>query len=229
MGYWDVDNDDRRWPLLLAGAVVGALVVGLIWGVQAWATKDVRDEPPADASSLIDPGSRGTERPPDRLSRCREVFGAQAEPLRAADASLTQWEIHVGAMNKLVTGAITLEQAMAFWDETRLSAGRLLARHDAAMVDYSHRTARCPLTRPGKTASAAAHCAKAVAARGKVLYAATVADARWREHVHHMEMLRDGEMSPEEATRLWLLSWQKGVRELRVYHDAGDAADGMAC
>jgi hypothetical protein len=36
---------------------------------------------------------------------------AQIRPLRTAEASLAQWEIHIGAMNKLVTGAITLEQA----------------------------------------------------------------------------------------------------------------------
>jgi hypothetical protein len=229
MGYWDVEDGDRRWPLVVAGAVVGALVVGLIWVVQAWVTTGVRDEPEAGSSRVVDPEPASQDRSPDRLDRCREVFEAQAAPLRAADASLTQWEIHVGAMNKLVTGAITLQQATEFWDETRLSARGLVARFDSAMVDYSRRTARCPLTRPGTLPAAEARCAKSAAARGKVLYEASVADRRWREHVHHMEMLRDGEMSPEEATRLWLQNWRKGAQELRAYRAAVGAADGMSC
>jgi hypothetical protein len=234
MGYWDVEDEARRWPLLLVGAVVGALVVGLIWGVQNWATKDVREESPASDSpagdsKIVDPGPTDQGSSPDRLGRCREVFEAQTPPLRAADASLTQWEIHIGAMNKLVTGAITLEQATVFWDETRLSARSLLARHNATMRDYFHRTARCPLTRPGTMTSAEATCARSVAARGKVLYYAAIADARWREHVRHMEMLRAGEMSADEATRLWLLNWRKGAQELRKYRAAADTASDLTC
>ncbi len=230
MGYWDLEGEDPRWPLLVIGAVVGALVVGLIWFVVAWTTKDVRDEQSADEAKLADPAPTGQDPSPDRLGRCQEVFAAQTPPLEAADASLTQWEIHIGAMNKLVTGAITLDQATAFWDETRLSARGLLGRHYAALVDYYHRTARCPLSRPGTMTADEERCATVVAARGKALYQGAEADRRWREHVHHMEMLRDGEMSPEEATRLWLLNWRKGAQEVRAYRAAAaDAAEGQTC
>jgi hypothetical protein len=44
-----------------------------------------------------------------------------------------------------------------------------------------------------------------------------------------MDMLRAGEMSPEQATRLWLRSWHQGDRELEAYSRAARATHGQAC
>jgi hypothetical protein len=229
MGYWDQSDEGPRWPTLVAGAVVGALLVGLIWFVQAWTTRGELDEPATSSAGEVGPRQTDPERPPDRLSRCEEVFEAQTEPLKTAEASLAQWEIHIGAMNKLVTGAITLAQANQFWEETRISAHELVHHHASAVQKYDHRTARCPRTKPGAMPEAEARCVKAVAERGLALYRASVAEATWWEHVHHMEMLRDGHMSPDEATRLWLMSWRQGARELRAYRNAASAAQGQTC
>lgn len=224
MAYW-VDGDARpQWPLLVAGAAVGAVVVGLIWIVQASSTRGQLEEPSSESvERQPDPDE------PDRLARCQEVFEAQTRPLRAAEASLSQWEVHIGAMNKLVTGAITLEQAREFWDESRVSADGLLARHASALQMFGQRTARCPRTKPGTLTAAEARCTRAVAARGKALYEASVAHATWRVHVGHMEMLRSGEMSPDEATQSWLMNWRQGVRELRAYRTAARAAEDQTC
>jgi hypothetical protein len=224
--YWDEGHESPRWPMLVASAAVGALVVGLIWFVQARMTEEELGEPPSGSAGT---GAREEDPEPDRLARCQEVFRAQTEPLRAAEKSLAQWEVHVGAMNKLVTGAITLKQATEFWDETRISAADLLKRHASAVEEFGQRTARCPRTVPGTTTAAVAQCTATVTARGTALYEASVAEATWREHVHHMEMLRNGEMSPDDATQLWLMSWRQGVRELRAYHNAARAAVAPTC
>lgn len=224
MGYWD-DGDIRpQWPVFLTGAAVGAVVVGLIWFIQASATRGQLDEPPPESSERqADSETEG------RLARCQEVFEAQTRPLRAAEKSLSQWEVHIGAMNRLVTGAITLEQAREFWEESRVSADGLLAGHASAVQAFGQRTARCPKAKPGTLTAAEARCVRAVSARGKALYEASVAHATWRRHVGHMEMLRSGEMSPEEATQAWLMNWRQGAQELRAYRAAARAAEDQTC
>jgi hypothetical protein len=58
---------------------------------------------------------------------------------------------------------------------------------------------------------------------------AAVTLGTWQIHVHHMDMLRAGEMTPEEATRLWLASWRQGDRELKAYSRATQATRGQRC
>jgi hypothetical protein len=44
-----------------------------------------------------------------------------------------------------------------------------------------------------------------------------------------MEMLRQGEMTAQEATSLWLQSWRQGNDEVRAYRAARRAAGGKSC
>ena len=69
-------------------------------------------------------------------------------------------------------------------------------------------------------------CHHAVTARGRALRLATIALVRWEEHVHHMDMLRAGEMTPEQATELWLQNWQAGDREIRRLPGRGAYGEG---
>ena len=103
------------------------------------------------------------------LARCREVFDAQSAPLRAAAASLGQWEVHIGAMNKLVVGAITLKQATQFWNQTRVGASTKLKSFAAAREPFQQRSARCPTPSNSGTAIPVERraCYRAVAARNR--------------------------------------------------------------
>jgi hypothetical protein len=133
-------------------------------------------------------------------------------------------------MNKLVTGAITLPQARQFWNQTRVGAFRNLDQFDVADRHFDRRTARCPRPRESSDVSRELRsCAEAVAARNRMLHLSSVALGTWRMHVHHMEMLRSGEMSAEDATRLWLQSWHRGNREVKAYRAAARAAQGLTC
>ena len=165
------------------------------------------------------------------LARCREVFEAQSAPLRAAAASLDQWEVHIGAMNKLVTGAITLNQATQFWNQTRVGASTKLQSFAAARERFQQRSARCPAPSNSGTAIPPERraCYRAVAARNQTLRLAIVSLETWQQHVHHMEMLRRGEMTAQDATRLWLQSWRTGNDQVRAYRAAARAANGKTC
>ena len=211
-------------------AIVLGLVLGLVLG-QWWA----RSGNPEESEIASEPDraqlAQGTDRSPQapsahasgtgstslRLGRCEEVYTVQVRPLKAVGPAMTQWEIHIGAMNKLVGGAISLAQAQQFWNQTRKGAARNLAEFGDAERVLDQRTARCPMPLRPAASEELRGCAAVVAARHRELDRAAVALDTWRTHVEHMEMLRRGEMSPEEATQLWLQSWREGSRQVAAY------------
>jgi hypothetical protein len=217
--------EGSRGRTFLLGAVTGALILGMVWAVSWTATSgDTPADPRVTAAALPEPDITGDE----RVRPCRRVFDGQSAPLRAADASLSQWQIHIGAMNQLIAGTITLERARRFWNQTRVGALRRLDRYDVAKVRYARRTVRCPAPTEDATASDRM-CTEAVRARSRALGLAGISLGTWRVHVHHMDMLRAGDMSPEEATRLWLRSWRQGDGELEAYSQAVLATRGLRC
>lgn len=223
--------------VFLVGALLGAVVVGIFW----WAleaqgednTSGVDRQPLADVSSSsgLPAASREPSPAPDaadaKSAQCAEVYTSQAGALGAVNPAMRQWKVHIGAMNKLVDGEISLQQANRFWNETRRDAHNALQKYAAAHDDYEQRTARC-----GSAASTVSpelgRCVRLIAARNRTVHAATVALGTWRVHAEHMEMLRHGEMTPAQATRLWLKSWHRGNRQVREYHDAHHTAMAVA-
>jgi len=183
-------------------------------------------EQDATANGGVSVGTLST----DPLTACRAVYEAQQQPLQDAAPAMDQWEVHVGAMNKLVVGAITLAQATQFWNQTRVGAMAHLDAFAKSDGQYLQRTTRCapPATRRPSGDKLDA-CQRSVAARSRVLHLAREALATWRMHVMHMEMLRDGKMSPARATTLWLHSWRAGQAQIDQYRSALAAARGARC
>ncbi|RYP89033.1 hypothetical protein EKO23_00975 [Nocardioides guangzhouensis] len=225
----------RVWAFV-GGALAGALVVAIVWwGATALDPEAVSTPPAGDQQraalsgdhpddAAASPASSRDTGGTTYLTRCREVFAAQERPLKAAAASLAQWQVHIGAMNKLVTGVITLDQATQFWDQTRVGASRRLERAAAGRRHFDRRTARCPAPPASARRDPEERtCHRAVAARNQTMRLATTALGTWQEHVHHMEMLRRGEMTPEEATQMWLQSWHTGNDQVRAYRAAAAA------
>ena len=233
----------ERYPMLY-GIVIGVLVMGLAWLVLpgllgsgspgnategaltgAHATVTVQPEPQSTSSPKTRPDSSE-----QRLSRCRQVYAAQRQPLRAAAAAMAQWQVHIAAMNKLVLGVITLKQANQFWNQTRVGAHTRLREFDTAQARLNRETIRCPhrpLTRPAH--NRLTRCEQAVSANFRALRLARKALMTWRMHVHHMEMLRTGMMSPSRATQLWLMNWHQGQDEVARYRGAVRAARAHHC
>jgi hypothetical protein len=165
---------------------------------------------------------------PTALDSCRQVDAGLRDALHAAAPALGQWEVHVGAMNKLVAGAITLRQANAFWNNTRVEARRNLTAFRAAYRRALHPGAECrrPMApMPGMSqAPRLRSCARRVQADRQVLRAADTAITTWGHHVVDMNMLRMGTMTPATANQMWLASWQEGVRQIRAYHQVARGA-----
>lgn len=214
----------------LTGLLVGALVVVLTWGFAS--AMEASHQPPerSDAATPVKNTSPTTSqrRHSDPQAGCRRVFDAQTRPLRAAAASLAQWKVHVGAMNKLVAGEITLSQATVFWNRTRAGAHRRLARYDEAVRSLAHHSGSCE-RRDAPATGSYVSCQKAVDARAAELRVAAVALRTWRHHVRDMDMLRSGMLSPARATRMWIANWHKGAAQLQDYDDAVIAASAARC
>jgi hypothetical protein len=227
----------RAIPAFLSGALAGIVVLGLIWAGTAY-LRDVGAGTQRAATTPVTSTATTNPKPPrqfeasgpaSRENRCRQADAALAAPLRAAAPALDQWEIHVGAMNKLVVGAITPQQAAAFWSQTRAGAERNLADFYSATRRARSATAACPSPRALSQAPRALKtCAQHVVREEQALETARIAMRTWRTHIRHMKMLDMGHLSPEAATQLWLANWQQGIRELRSFRSATRAIDGPA-
>ncbi len=243
----------------LSGIVIGALLVCLVWLITSAVHESAEGSQSAGTSIASDSHQAGPTDTPGSgspsvtggthdkaalraavLGACRKVYKSQAHPLRAAATAMGQWQVHISAMNQLVLGVISLQQANQFWNQTRDGAHANLHTFQEAAAPLRQPSALCPApsssdasgpgnTSAGSTAGKVVGCERAVAARFRVLRSARVALGTWGMHVMHMEMLRKGQMSPHRAETLWLHSWHEGQREVTRYHAAMRAAHGFRC
>jgi hypothetical protein len=223
-GGWRGLADRRLAQAFALGALAGCVLLGLVWV----AVSVGADDPPsagvrANGLGRLDqrPAAASAAPGPTRLQRCASVAEALAVPVRAAGPAMDQWEVHVGAMNKLVVGAISLTQATAFWNQTRVGARNLIADFHQAEKTPAQQDVSCPLRHLGHHPSPALRtCARQVAANARALAASRTAVSTWEMHVQDMEALRAGKLSPADATSMWLSMWKQGVHELRMFHAA---------
>lgn len=210
---WDW-GDSPVVPAFILGVLVTALVLGLTWGFT-----NVLDD--GDSESAGDTSSQARS----RLGRCATAEGRVGASLKAADPAMQQWQVHVVAMNKLVAGDITLRQASAFWDQTRVAAKRKIRHFEDATRPIRRSGLDCPaVDRLGQASKRLRACASRVDAGARAVDLAGTAIRTWAAHVKDMDMLKMGHLSPAKATQAWLASWQRGVRQVQAYERAARAA-----
>lgn len=161
---------------------------------------------------------------PSAIDRCRTQYDAQAPALRRAARAIEQWEVHVSAMNQLVAGEITLDQASDFWNRTRMGAQRRVTAFNDADRVYTAGDHDCPAPQE-VDATSLRTCGRSVLLRDEVVGVARRAIDTWAMHVRDMERLRNGQLSPAKATEMWRMSWHMGQHQIDAYHDALRRAD----
>lgn len=167
---------------------------------------------------------------------CRLANLRQQAPLSAAEVSLAQFDKHIDAMNLLVAGKISLSVATTFWDETRVKAARNAKAFRDADEELAASAAVCPGLDPA-VADAAPYgevvaiksCASAIRTRSTALARARTAVSTWEHHVHDMEMLRMGHLTPAQATAAWQKNWKTGEKQLGAYERAAAQATKIPC
>jgi hypothetical protein len=215
--------------LLSSALVVAAILAGggfaLVWKADTGQTAGSRDATsrgdgpgPSGAGTSLGANSASEA---TALDACQERWAQELRVQFAAERTLQQWRLHIDAMNQLVAGKITLAQASAYWSATRRGAIHRIDRFLRLDAQFRHQPDRCqpvPATGPIR------ECADAADAVERSLDAARVAATTWRRHIHQMEMLRTGQISPAQATRMWLMMWKMGQHEtVRYDRRAGDA------
>ena len=221
---------DRDPELLFGGGVVlGAVVLGMVWALVSMlgGTSDEAPDGSAGAglgSPLV--GTAATKPEPSRLERCGDAAFLMSRPLEAAGPAMDQWAVHIGAMNKLVVGAINLQQANAFWNQTRVGAHHRIKEFREAMHELRLQGVDCPTPRllPRTATATVRTCVQQVDADMRTLDAARTAIDTWSMHVADMERLRTGKLSPAAATRMWLSMWRTGQQQLDDYRASARSA-----
>jgi hypothetical protein len=167
---------------------------------------------------------------------CRLANLRQQAPLSAAEVSLAQFDKHIDAMNLLVAGKISLSVATTFWDETRVKAAQNAAAFRRADKEVAATGTTCRALDP-EIANASPYgqvvavksCTSAIAARNAALGRARTAVSTWEHHIHDMEMLRMGHLTPAQATAAWQKNWKTGERQLAAYDKALAKAKKVPC
>jgi hypothetical protein len=186
---------------------------------------------PAAMTTLTRPSALNAAAETCRLANLR-----QQAPLSAADVSLAQFDKHIDAMNLLVAGKISLSVATTFWDETRVRAAQNAAAFRRADKELAAIGTVCPALAP-ELANAAPYgqvvalknCASAITARNAALSRARKAVSTWEHHIHDMEMLRMGHITPAQATAAWQKNWKTGEKQLATYNKALATANKVPC
>jgi hypothetical protein len=233
------DDWEPHLGSLIGGIAVGAVLLGAVWMMVAFFPGALEKgkapdapEPRAALGGLPSTTSQSQAPGPTRLDRCTDAADVVERSLQQARPALDQWDVHVGAMNKLVVGSITLQQATAFWNQTRVGAYDRIGRFENAEAQLERRGVDCAAPRLlGSGASPALRaCARHVNAELRALDSAHTAITTWKHHMHAMDQLRSGKLSPTAATQMWLSMWQRGVHELEGFRTAADAAQHVgAC
>lgn len=158
---------------------------------------------------------------------CRLTNLRQQAALGTGAVSLAQFDKHIDAMNLLVAGRISLSVATTFWEQTRVAAIENAAAFRAADKGVGRPELTCQPLAPGVAAvadldqaNAIAACAASTTAKGSAIRLARTAVTTWEHHVHDMERLRQGTLSPAEAKAAWRKSWKTGEIQLDAYEAA---------
>lgn len=220
----------------LSARVVTTLTVlvalGFIAGAFLLLSPNARDDDPEDSSNDGDQTPAAVESTvtattpdvtaADARAECQNLLARQAQVTVTADQTMAQWRLHIDAMNQLVAGAIDLEQATAFWKSSEDAAKRRIAAFERADAALRSDAGEC-VPPADKT------CRTATKEWSHVLAAARPAAETWMHHIHDMDALMAGEVTPEQALAAWVDKWREGQQQIRVYDRRMDQAQGLSC
>ncbi len=168
--------------------------------------------------------------------QCRLTNLRQQAAMSSAAVSLAQFQKHIDAMNLLVAGKISWAVANTFWEQTRIGAMEDIAAFRDADAAKRKAGTGCGRLAPDVAsvaeparASGIAACANAATGKEAVIRDAEIAVTTWEHHVHDMEKLRKGELTPSQASAAWQKSWKTGQAQIKTYEASLKQAATARC
>jgi len=237
--------DRSRFPAasdvvrLVTMFIAGAL--GIAIGFLITSNLSQSDDPEQSADTVVVRDSRATgnlgasEAAVRRsLRECRSLASGQIRVALAADTSLDQWRLHIEAMNQLVAGRISLDQANRYWERTRVGAkhhaGTFMREYH--MLHHADLGCATPATLPETSTrlqQQADRCQRTIHGYDDLLDSAHTAVMTWMHHIHDMDALRAGRISPAQATSMWKKKWHIGAHQVHDYARDARAASQLRC
>ncbi len=226
----------RRWaPSLLLVLVISAMSAsaGAIGWVLTTRTYAPSPRQPVAASTVASSPTAFSVATSDSLDRCRGLLVRQLQVELAADAAIDQWRRHSKAMNRLLADNMGFAPVTRYWTRTRHGAHRKV--REFRMLDQALRPSVGTCTRPvgeGLTSyerSSLRSCRNASGSLTGSLAAARAAIASWSHHIHDMDALLAGRITPHRATKRWLRSWRKGAWQVHSYTRQARQARHSVC
>ena len=165
------------------------------------------------------------------VGACRLANLRQQAALGSAAAAMSSWDKHIEAMNLLVAGKISLAVATDFWESSRVGASQGLSDFRGADRTYAlSSSGRCaPLEGPAAAAAPATavvavrQCSAALGLGDAALARARPALSTWEHHIHDMDALLAGRITPGQAVAMWQHSWRAGNAQLKAYRTSVDS------
>jgi Mrp family chromosome partitioning ATPase len=226
----------RRHPwagVAIAVAVGFAMLVPTLWWLSYDGSTEAHDRTEVPDRSLTATATSSQAAIVAATAECRSTWDAQTAPLEAAETSLQLWQVHIDAMNQLVAGKITMDQANSFWERTRTRAAHEVSRFRSADGTYRAGQQSCGVPSVADDADAGlaalTACQQSVAQRDDTLGAARVAIDAWDRHVTDMSMLYAGTPSTARAIQLWNTRRRHAMVELDDYRSQLRQTDNRTC
>jgi hypothetical protein len=211
---------------------------GLIAGaVPSTSTSTSSGQTTTTGSTVVTGAGEATVSPVDQATEaCRLASLRARATLSAADVSLAQFDKHIDAMNLLVAGKISYAVATQFWDETRVGAAQNATAFQKAYRGLAQKPATCEAL-PAEVAAELPYgdvqslnrCVTYVSAGAAALRRADTAVKTWTHHIHDMELLRKGDITPAQATSAWKRDWHTGEKQLKAFESAHKQATAAGC
>lgn len=171
------------------------------------------------------------------MGACRLANLRQEAALGTAAAAMSSWDKHIEAMNLLVAGKISLAVATDLWESSRVGASKGISDFRGADRAYAlSSSGRCaPLEGPAAAPApaqalvAVRQCSAALGLGDAALARARPALSTWEHHIHDMDALRAGRITPGQAVSMWQHSWKAGNAQLKAYRASVAATAGAKC
>ena len=199
-------------------------------------TSGTSGRPTSSASQVVGTDLAGAGPLGEAMASCRLASLRVAASLGAADVSLSQFDRHIDAMNLLVAGKISYAVATRFWEETRVGAAQNAAEFRRSQQSVEESRSQCDGLDPDVAAQLPYgpvdqlnRCVTYVARATTALTRADAAVTTWQHHIHDMEMLRAGDITPAQATTMWRRNWHTGQRQLTAFETAAKQARAVRC
>lgn len=214
----------QKWPIVLTGTVVAAVLVagGLLVGGAVMLGRIADDDSARPSETVVRNSGGGAPGPSeaaavtpsaDPTTACRAEIAAAEAVVAATRTAATHWRQHVQARTDLLAHRVTLDRTKAIWKATRLAGPADVQRVASADTAFA-------LVRGGCARLPGSACKTRLTALAEASRTGHAATRDWQHHQAMMVSHKAGEFDAEHAQSLWVTAWKTAPKNLNAFATA---------